>query len=100
MTLWTSMTLKTRAVVATGGILLVALGLNTGLNITSAAGKYREAVIGRTTVLAEGIKKDIDKVTGFGLPLSAMDGMSDKLRGLRETDRDISRAMVVDKDGK
>jgi len=100
MKLWTAMTLKTRAVVATAGILLVALGLNTGLNITSAAGKYREAVLGRTTAMAEGVKKDIDKVTGFGLPLSAMDGMSEKLRGLKETDRDISRAMVVDKDGK
>lgn len=100
MKLWDAMTLKTRAVVATGGILLVALVLNTGLNIISAVGKYREAVLGRTTALAEGIKKDIDKVTGFGLPLSAMDGMSDKLRGLMENDPDISRAMVVDRDGK
>src|SRR5512139_3838596 len=97
---WTAMTLKTRAVVATAGILLVALGLNTGLNITSAAGKYRNAVMGRTTALAEGVKKDIDKVTGFGLPLSAMDGMGDKLRGLMESDKDIARAMVMDQDGK
>ena len=100
MKLWDAMTLKTRAVVATGGILLLALGLNTGLNVTTAAGKYREAVLGRTTALAEGIKKDIDKVTGFGLPLSAMDGMSDKLRALMETDPDISGAMVVERDGK
>jgi len=94
------MTLKTRAVAATGGILLVALVLNTGLNISSAAGKYREAVLGRTTALAESVKKDIDKVTGFGLPLNAMDGMSDKLRGLLEADKDLSRAMIVDRDGK
>jgi hypothetical protein len=66
MKLRDGMTLKTRAVVATGGILLAALALNTGLNIYSAAGKYRDAVIGRTTALAEGIKKDIEKVTGFG----------------------------------
>ena len=100
MKLWDGMTLKTRAVVATGSILLAALALNTGLNIYSAAGKYREAVIGQTTALAEGIRKDIEKVTGFGLPLSALDGMSDKLRGLMETDRDISRALVVDNSGK
>ncbi|MHB8846532.1 MAG: methyl-accepting chemotaxis protein [Nitrospirota bacterium] len=100
MKLWDAMTLKTRAVVATGGVLLLALGINTGLNVTTAAGKYREAVLGRTTALAEGIKKDIDKVTGFGLPLSAMDGMSEKLRGLMENDPDISGAMVADRDGK
>lgn len=100
MKLWDGMTLKARAVVATGGILLAALALNTGLNIYSAAGKYREAVIGQTTALAEGIKKDIEKVTGFGLPLSALDGMSDKLLGLMESESKISRAMVVDRDGK
>jgi len=100
MKLWDGMTLKTRAVVATGSILLAALALNTGLNIYSAAGKYREAVIGQTTALAEGVRKDIEKVTGFGLPLNALDGMSDKLRGLMESDSKISRALVVDKDGK
>ncbi len=100
MTLFSNMTLKVRAVLATGGILLLALALNTGLNSYSAAGKYRDAVIGRATVLAESMKKDIDKVTGFGLPLDAMEGMSDKLRALLESDRDLSGAMVVDKNGK
>jgi len=100
MKLWAAMTLTTRAVVATGGILFLALGLNTALNSYSAAGKYRNAVMGRTTALAEGVKKDIDKVTGFGLPLSAMDGMSDKLRGLMESDKDIAGAMVMDRTGR
>ena len=100
MRLWAAMTLTTRAVVATGGILFLALGLNTALNSYSAAGKYRSAVMGRTTALAEGVKKDIDKVTGFGLPLSAMDGMSEKLQGLLDSDKDIARAMVMDQDGK
>ena len=94
------MTLKTRAVAATGGILLLALVLNTGLNFYSVAGKYREAVVGRTTALAEGIKKDIDKVTGFGLPLNALEGMSEKLRGILESEKDISLAMIMDRGGR
>ena len=49
MRLWAAMTLKTRALVATGGILLLARGVNTGLNSYIAAGKYRDAVLGRTT---------------------------------------------------
>ncbi len=100
MKFWSEMNLKTRAVLATGSILLLALAFNTGLNGYSAAGKYREAVMGRVTVLAEGLKKDVEKVTGFGLPLNALEGMGDKLRGLLEADKDLSIAMIMDKDGK
>ncbi len=95
-----SLDLKSRAVAATGGILLLALALNTALTMYSAAGKYREAVIDKTSAFAEGIKKDIDKVTGFGLPLNAMDGMGEKLRGLLENDKDLSRALIVDAEGR
>ncbi len=95
-----SLNLKTQAVVATGGILFLALTLNTAMNVYSAAGKYREAVIGRATALADGVKKDIDKVTGFGLPLASLEGMSDKLRALMAVDQDISQAMIMDSEGK
>jgi len=100
MRLLPAMTLKTRAVAATGGILLLALILNTVLNFYAVAGKYREAVIGRTTALADGIKKDIDKVTGFGLPLNALDGMTEKLHGLLESEKEISLAMIMDRGGR
>jgi methyl-accepting chemotaxis protein len=66
----------------------------------STAGKYREAVMGRTTALAEGIKKDIDKVLGFGLNLDALEGMSQNLDSLKEMDRDISLVMIQDRDGR
>ncbi|MDH4161882.1 MAG: methyl-accepting chemotaxis protein [Nitrospirota bacterium] len=100
MKLFASLDLKTRAVAATGGILLLALVLNTGLNMYSAASKYRDAVVGKTTAYAEGIKKDIDKVTGFGLPLNAMDGMNEKLRDLMDNDADLSRSSILDQDGR
>lgn len=99
MRAFSGMTLKTRAVAATGAIVLLALVLNTALNVSSAAGKYRQAILGKITVLAEGLKKDIDKVTGFGLPLNALDGMGERLRALRENDHDISRAMILDQGG-
>lgn len=100
MKLFATMDLRTRAVAATGAVLFLALILNTGLSIITTAGKYREAVIGRATILAEGIKKDIDKITGFGLQLNALEGMSERLRGLRDSDKDISRAMIMDREGK
>ena len=92
--------LKLKAVAATAGILLLVLGFNTAVNIYSAAGKYREALISRATALAEGVKKDINKAVGFGLPLNALEGMGDKMRGLVEGDKDLSRAIIMDADGK
>jgi methyl-accepting chemotaxis protein len=92
--------LKTRAVLVTGGILLLVMLVNTLVNIYVAKGRYQEALIARTAALAEGIRKDISKAIGFGLPLSALEGMGDKLRGLTEEDKDLSGAMIVDADGK
>ncbi len=100
MKLWSELNLKARAVIATGSIVLVAVALNTGLNSYTAAGKYREAVMGRVTVLAQGIERDVEKVTGFGLPLNGLEGMSDKLRGLLEADTDLAVATIMDKEGK
>ncbi len=100
MRLFERMNLRTRAVVATGGILLLALLLNTLLGMYTTAGKYREAVIGRTTALADGIKKDIDKVIGFGLALDALEGMSERLDALKESEVEISRVMIQDRDGR
>ena len=100
MKLFTRMDLRSRAVAATGGIVLLALVLNTALSMATTAGKYREAVMGRTTALAEGIKKDIDKVLGFGLHLDSLDGMSENLDALKQMDRDIALVMILDGDGK
>jgi hypothetical protein len=95
-----SMNLKTRAMVVAAAVLFLVIAVNTLVNISVAASKYREALIARTTALAEGTWKDIAKAIGFGIPLSARDGMSDKLRGMMETDRDLSSVMIMDADGK
>jgi len=100
MKILSSMNLKTRAVLVTASILLLVLTFNTLINIYSATSRYKEALIAKTAALAEGTKKDITKAVGFGLPLNALEGMGDKLRGLAEEDKDISRAMVMDVDGR
>ena len=92
--------LKTRAILVTGGILLLAMLLNTLVTTYVAKNRYQDALIGRTTALAEGIQKDIRKAVGFGLSLSALEGMGDKLRSLMEEDRELSYAMIMDAGGK
>jgi len=84
MKLYSTTNLKTRAVLVTGGILLLVMLVNTLVNIYVARSRYQEALIARTTALAEGVRKDINKAVGFGLPLSALEGVGDKLRSLTE----------------
>jgi methyl-accepting chemotaxis protein len=100
MTILSKMNLKARAVAATTGILLLVLSFNTLVNIYVATSKYREALIGRTAAKADDLRKEIMKAIGFGLPLNALEGMGDKLRTMAEEDKDISRAMIMDLDGK
>src|SRR5512143_1600613 len=100
MKILSSMNLKPRAVLVTASILLLVLAFNTLINIYSATSRYKEALIAKTAALAEGTKKDITKAVGFGLSLNALEGMGDRLRGLAEEDKDISRAMVMDMDGR
>jgi len=50
------MNLKTRALIATTGILLMMLGVNIYINMYFAMATYREALLARTTTLAEVIK--------------------------------------------
>jgi methyl-accepting chemotaxis protein len=100
MKLPSKMNLKTQAVLVTGGILLLVMLVNTLVNIYAATSKYKESLIARTTALAEGVRKDINKAVGFGLPLNALEGMGDKLRSLTEEDKDLSRALIMDADGK
>lgn len=94
------MNLKTRAVAATAGILLLVLAFNTGITITVSTGKYREALMARTSAVAETFIKDITRAIGFGLPLNQIEGMGDKLRALADEDRDVSRALITDMDGR
>jgi len=94
------MNLKTRAVLVTAGIILLVLGFNTTVNIFSATARYKDALIARATVQAEGVKKDITKAVGFGLPLNALDGMGMKLATIADEDADISQVMIMDREGR
>lgn len=100
MNIVSGMNLKARALFATVAILLAALGVNAFINMYFFSTRYREALITRTTILAEVIKKDIDKALGFGLPLQGLEGLGEKLRELIERDSDIAYAFVMGMDNR
>ncbi|HWR73138.1 MAG TPA: hypothetical protein VN604_08200, partial [Nitrospirota bacterium] len=92
--------LKTRAVFMMAGVILLALSFNTLVNTYSASSRYKQALLAKATALAEGVMKDINKALGFGIPLNALDGTNDKLRMLMEEDKDLSRSMIMDLEGR
>ncbi|HTF99622.1 MAG TPA: HAMP domain-containing methyl-accepting chemotaxis protein [Nitrospirota bacterium] len=100
MKLFSLRNIKSRAVFATGGIILLVMAVNTLVNIYAATSRYKESLIARTTALADGVCREIDKATGFGLPLTALEGMGDKLKGLLQRDKDLSGAMIMDDSGR
>jgi methyl-accepting chemotaxis protein len=95
-----AMNLKTRAVLVATGVLLLVITANTLVNISVTTGRYREALIARTAALAEGVRREINKAVGFGLPLNALEGMGDKLRALMEEDPDLAGVQIMDASGR
>ncbi len=100
MNFFSGMNLKTRAVVATAGIILLILALTTLINVSTATGRYKDALMEKVSAMAEGTRKDIDKALGFGIPLNALGGMGEQLVALVQEDKDLSQAMIMDMSGK
>jgi len=100
MNLFAGMNLKTRAVVATAGIILLILGLTTLINVFTATDRYKDALMQKVTAMAEGTRKDINKALEFGIPINAIEGMHEKLGILVQEDKDLSHALIMDMNGK
>ena len=100
MTFLSHASLKTRAVVMMAGVILLALSFNTLVSAYSASSRYKEALLAKATAQAEGVIKDINKALGFGIPLNALDGTNEKLRMLMDEDKDLSRSMIMDLEGR
>ena len=98
MNVFAGMNLKTRAVVATAGIILLILGLTlirSSMSTRRRAG-IRTRLMEKVTAMAEGTRKDINKALGFGIPLNALEGMGEKLGALVRGRQDLSQAMIMD----
>lgn len=100
MKLLSQASLKTRAVFMMAGVIFLALSFNTLVNAYSTSNRYKQVLLDKAAALAEGVVKDINKALGFGIPLNALDGMNEKLRMLMDEDKDLSRAMIMDLEGR
>ena len=96
----TAKSLKARAVLASAGILFIALALNTTFIVYPAAGRYQEALIDRAAAVVEGAKKDIEKALSFGIALESLEGTSEILKEVLSRDQDLEHIRVLDLQGR
>ncbi len=92
--------LKTQAVFVTGCILLLVMLANTLVNTYAATSRYKEMLLARITAMSDAIQQDISNASGSGRSLKELEGMGDRLRGLLESNKDLSGVMIIDTEGK
>jgi methyl-accepting chemotaxis protein len=91
--------LKTKAAVIVGAILVAALSVTTSIQLRSFTAEVTEALQIKTQILGEQLAKEIRKVLEFGLELTDIDDLSQRLQALVDDHRDLAFAMVAGEGG-
>jgi methyl-accepting chemotaxis protein len=91
--------LRTKAALIVGAILVLALSVTTLLQLKAFTSEVTGALQVKTQILATELGQEIRKVLEFGLELSDIDDLDQRLKNLTEEQKDLAFAMVVDQDG-
>lgn len=94
------MNLRNKSILGMVIILFLVLGINTAVLMKGVTDRYKSALFVKTTVLGDGIKRDISKTLDLGLPLEGLSGVNEKLKRLVEENKGIGYSMIVDNKGK
>jgi methyl-accepting chemotaxis protein len=94
-----SMKLKTKAAVIVGAILVAALSVTTFIQLKSFTAEMTEALQVKTQILAEELAKEIRKVLDFGLELTDIDDLTQRLQTLIDDHKDLAFALVAGEGG-
>lgn len=94
------MNLQNKAVTLLAAILFLILGLNTAVLTGVASRKYKKAMLTKSSLIGEGIQKELGKAVNLGIPVESLEGVNEKLAGLVSGDKGIGYAMVMDTKGK
>ena len=79
--------------------LVVTIAINTGFSVESFRQQYREGVLRRSQALASGLKSQVEKVLGLGLPLKEIDGLSERCLAISSNDPEIAYCLIESADG-
>lgn len=93
------MSLKKKSILLVAAILLIALGINTSVLTYIASGKYRDAILSKSTANGIALKNEIEKVLSFGIALDALSGFDEKLTELVKSEPSFDYALIARKNG-
>lgn len=74
--------------------LALTILVNTGFNVASFHNSYRDGILRRCDTLAVGLKRQIENVLNLGLPLTEIDGLSERCQTLVANDPEIAYCLV------
>lgn len=92
--------LEKKSLVVLAAILLLALGINTGVLTYVASDKFRDSVLAKAVTLNESMIADIGKALNLGVSLEYMSDVEDRLRLLASDDKSYAFGFVADEEGK
>lgn len=93
-------TLERRLLVLCFLALVATIAINTGFSVESFRQQYREGVLRRCQTLASGLKSQVEKVLGLGLPLAEIEGLSERCQAVSANDPEIAYCLIESADGK
>lgn len=82
-------TLEKRILLFAIMVLLVAIAINTGLNVEGFRRDYRDGIILRCQSLAQGLQQSLEKVLSLGVRIEDIEGIDVKCKTLVVNDPDI-----------
>jgi len=94
------MSLKKKSILLVAAILLTALGINTIVLAYIASGKYKDAILSKSTANGIAMKREIEKVLSFGIGLDALSGFDEKLSELVNGEDSFDHALITTLRGK
>ena len=81
-------------------ILFIIIAVNTSVLTYIAYNKYKGAILSKTTVIGDGMLREISKIVSLGVPIESLEGLNEKLVELISRDDAIGFSMVMDTTGK
>jgi PAS domain S-box-containing protein len=79
--------------------LVATIAINTGFSVESFRQQYREGVLRRCQALAAGLKSQVEKVLGLGLPLGEIEGLSERCLAISGNDPELAYCLIESSDG-
>ncbi len=91
--------LEKKAVLTVALVLFLTIGINTAVLTLVASGKYRSAILDKSSAIGDSLQSEMSKVLSFGLTLDSLEGMDEKLQDVIKNNSSVGYAIITDAAG-